>query len=203
MHEEQSCDVVLDLQYVLSKRMEEALVTVLVEQDFDQHSTSCLVAIEAEDPLVSLKLPIAQERQGEMLFLDLEWKDAETYLPIYGTAETVQTIFHNGYYVVEHRPEQVFRIAGPRLPRSGDRVGAQKLVKLVINPAARTTQTDVIMLDAIVSSEAINNRELIINSILTDQHTLEVYKHIRRTTQLFLHGICELNEVQCESERIY
>jgi hypothetical protein len=189
--------------YVLGKRMEEAPITVLVEQDLDQDSTGYLVAMKAGDPLVKPKLPIAQVRQGEMVFFDLEWKDTDTCLPIYGTTEIVQTTIHNGYYVVEHRPEKMFKIAELRLPRSEDRAGTQKLVKLIINPAARTIQADVIMLDVKANPEAINNRELTVDSVLADKQTFEVYKHTRRTIPLSLHGICELKGAQWESESIY
>ena len=182
--------------------MEKAPTTVLVEQDLGQDSTGYLVVMKAGDPLVNPKLPAAQVRQGEMVLFDLEWKDNNTYLPIYGTTEIVQPVIHNGYYVVKQKPEKMFKIAELRVPRPGDQAGAQKLVKLIINPAARTIQADIIVLDLKADSELINCCELTVDSVLADNDDFEVHKHIRRTIPLSLHGICELKGAQWESESI-
>jgi hypothetical protein len=72
-------------EYVAGARMEKALTTVLVEQDLEQDSTGYLVVMRAGDPLVNPKLLAAQVGQEEMVLFDLEWKDNNTYLPIYGT----------------------------------------------------------------------------------------------------------------------
>jgi hypothetical protein len=188
--------------YVSGKRMEKAPTTVLVKQDLEQDSTGYLLVMRAGDPLVSPKLPVAQVRQGEMVLYDLEWKDTDTSLPIYGTTEVVQPVIHNGYYVVKKKPEKLFKIAELSVPRSEDRAGAHKLLKLMINPAARTIQADLIMLDIRRGSEAINYRELTVDSVLTDDYLFKVHKHIRCTIPLSLHGICELKGAQWESESI-
>ena len=88
------------------------------------------------------------------------------------------------------------KIAELRVPQSGDRAGAQKLVKLIINPAARTIQADIIVLNIKVDSEVINCCKLTVNSVLANNYTFKVHKHIRCTIPLSLHSICELKGAQ-------
>jgi hypothetical protein len=93
-------------------------------------------------------------------------------------------------------PKKLFKIAELRVPRSGDWAGAQKLVKLIINPAAQTIQADTIVLNVKVNPEFINSCKLTVDSVHANNHTFKVHKHIRRTITLSLYSICELKGVQ-------
>jgi hypothetical protein len=75
-------------------------------------------------------------------------------------------------------------------------------VKLVINPAARTIQADVILLDVKDDPKSLNYRELTLESVLADKDTFEVHMHIRSTVPLSLHGICHRKGAQWELESI-
>jgi hypothetical protein len=96
----------------------------------------------------------------------------------------------------------MFKIAELSVPRPENRVAAHKLVKLVVNPAARTIQADVILLDVKDDPKPPNYRELTLESVLADKDTFEVHMHIRSTVPLSLHGICHRKGAQWESENI-
>ena len=63
-------------------------------------------------------------------------------------------------------------------------------------------QADIIVLDVKVDPEFIDSCELTVDSVLADNYTFEVHKHIRRTITYSLYGICEHKEVQWESKSI-
>lgn len=136
-----------------------------------------------------------------MLFY-LKWKDTDTCIPIYGTTEDVQVSEKHGYHVVHQKPEKMFKIAELSVPRAENQAYAHKLVKLIINPAARTIQADVILLDVEGDPHTINFRELSIESVLADRDTFQVHTYIKFTVPLSLHGICQRKGAQWESESI-
>ena len=154
------------------------------------------------DPLLDPKLPIAQVRPGELIPFDLKCNEGATCIPIYGTIEDVRVSLKHDYYVVSQEPKKMFKIAELSIPQSEHRAGAHKLIKLVINPAARTVQAEVILLSIKDKTEHVNFRELTIESILTDKHSFEVHMHIKSTMPLSLHGICDRKGAHWESESI-
>jgi hypothetical protein len=103
---------------------------------------------------------------------------------------------------VHQKPEKMFKIAELSISRPENWVCAHKLVKLVINPAARTIQADVILLDVKDDPKPPNYRELTVESVLADKHTFEVHMNIKFTVPLSLRGICHRKGAQWESESI-
>ena len=75
--------------YVLHKKMKQAPVTVLLQQDFGGDSKGYLVVMKKGDPLLDPKLPIAQIRPGELIPFYLKWDEGATCIPIYGTTKDV------------------------------------------------------------------------------------------------------------------
>jgi hypothetical protein len=188
--------------YVLHKKMKQAPVTVLLQQDFGGDSKGYLVVMKKGDPLLDPKLPIAQIRPGELIPFYLKWDEGATCIPIYGTTEDVQVTRKHSYHVVSQKPEKMFKIAELSVRQPKHRAGAHKLVKVIINPAARMVQADVILLDIKGKPEYINFRELTVESVLADKHTFEIQMHVKSTVPLSLHGICDRKGAQWESESI-
>jgi hypothetical protein len=206
-HPDRSSSVLIGLQkyhemYVLRRKIEHAPVTVLLQQDFERDSKGYLVVMRKGDPLYNPKLPIAQIRPGELIPFYLKWDEGATCIPIYGTTEDVQVTLKHSYHVVCQKPEKMFKVAELSLPRSEHRAGAHKLVKVVINSAARTVQADVILLDIKDKPEYINFSELTIESVLAGKHTFKIHMHVKSTALLSLHGICGRKGAQWESESI-
>jgi hypothetical protein len=188
--------------YVLHKKMKQAPVTVLLQQDFGGDSKGYLVVMKKGDPLLDPKLPIAQIRPGELVPFYLKWDEGATCIPIYGTTEDVQVTRKHSYHVVGQKPEKMFKIAELSVPQPKHRAGAHKLVKVIINPAARTVQADILLLDIKDRPEYVNFRELTIESVLADKPTFEIQMHVKYTVPLSLHGICDRKGAQWESESI-
>jgi hypothetical protein len=188
--------------YVQHKKMKQAPVTVLLQQDFERDSKGYLVVMKKGDPLFDPKLPIAQIRPGELIPFYLKWDEGATCIPIYGTTEDVQVTPKHSYHIVSQKPEKMFKIAELSVPRPEHGAGAHKLVKVVVNPAARTVQAEVVLLDIKDRPEYVNFRELTIESVLADKDSFEVHTHIKSTVPLSLHGICDRKGAQWESESI-
>ena len=188
--------------YVLQKKMRQSPVTVLVQRDFSSHSKEYLILMKKGDPLLDPKLPIAQVRPGELIPFDLKWDEGATCIPIYGTIEDVRVSLKHDYHVVSQEPEKMFKIAELSVPQPEYRADVHNLIKLVINPAARTVQAEVILLDIRDKTEHVNFRELTIESILADKHNFEVHMHIKSTMPLSLHDIYDRKGAHWESESI-
>jgi hypothetical protein len=103
---------------------------------------------------------------------------------------------------MHQKPKKMFKIAKLSILRPKKRVGAHKLVKLVINPAAQTIKAEVILLDVKSNPKAPNYQELTVKSVLASKHTFKVYMHIRSTVLLSLHRICHRKGAQWELESI-
>jgi hypothetical protein len=188
--------------YVLRRKMKQAPITVLLEQDSEDDSKGYLVVMKEGDPLHDPKLPLAQVRPGELVLFYLTRKDTDNPIPIYGTTEDVRVGVKGGYHVVDQKPAKMFKIAELSVPRTENQACAHKLVRLIVNPAARTIQADVMLLDVKGDPDTIRFRELTVESVLADKETFQVHMHIKSTVPLSLHGICQRKGAQWESESI-
>jgi hypothetical protein len=188
--------------YVLRRKMKQAPITVLLEQDSEDDSKGYLVVMKEGDPLHDPKLPLAQVRPGELVLFYLTRKDTDNPIPIYGTTEDVRVGVKGGYHVVDQKPAKMFKIAELSVPRTENQACAHKLVRLIVNPAARTIQADVMLLDVKGDPDTIRFRELTVEPVLADKETFQVHMHIKSTVPLSLHGICQRKGAQWESESI-